>query len=548
MRAKPIAAEALMDLRRRLDTLAARSPERRRMIQETAALYGVSESSLYRALRAQAKPRAMQRVDSGEPRVLPKSQMERYCEIVAAIKLRTANRKGRHLSTAEAIRLLENYGFETPDGFVQAPKGVLKTATVNRYLNQWGYDRTRLLREPPVTHFQARYSNQCWQFDLSPSDLKRLPEPPLWIDPSKGQPTLMLYSVTDDRSGVNYQEYHCVYGEDVETALRFLFRAMAPKTDERLPFQGRPSMLYMDSGPIAKSHLFQQVMRYLDIAIKTHLPKGKDGRRATARAKGKVERAFRTVKDMHETLYHFHQPQTEEEANAWLLNYLVRYNAMPHRSEPHSRLEDWQQNLPPTGLRQMCSWERFCTFAREPLRRKVGSDAQVSVDGVGYEVDSDLAGETVILWFGVFDDELYVEHGEQRYGPYRPTGGPIPLHRYRKFKKSRTQKQADRIEALAETLVLPLSALTDNPSLSKALASFQPPTELFHDPDPFQELAFPTALAAKRAIADFLAMPLARLPQQQLEALNALLSETLTKQAVFDYVRHHIQPHLRGES
>jgi hypothetical protein len=50
----------------------------------------------------------------------------------------------------------------------------------------------------------------------------------------------MLFSVVDDRSGVAYQEYHCVYGEDAESALRFLFNAMAPKADPTFPFQGRP--------------------------------------------------------------------------------------------------------------------------------------------------------------------------------------------------------------------------------------------------------------------------------------------------------------------
>ena len=53
----------------------------------------------------------------------------------------------------------------------------------------------------------------------------------------------MLYSVVDDRSGVAYQEYRCVYGEDVEAGLRFLFNAMAPKPDEsRLIMQGIPAM------------------------------------------------------------------------------------------------------------------------------------------------------------------------------------------------------------------------------------------------------------------------------------------------------------------
>jgi hypothetical protein len=103
-------------------------------------------------------------------------------------------------------------------------------------------------------------------------------------------------------------------------------------------------------------------MGYLDIDVRAHLPQGKDGRRATARSKGKVERPFRTVKEMHETLYHFHEPKDEEEANAWLRNFLVRYNGLQHRSEPHSRMEDWIENLPSSGVRAVCSWERFCTF------------------------------------------------------------------------------------------------------------------------------------------------------------------------------------------
>jgi hypothetical protein len=79
------------------------------------------------------------------------------------------------------------------------------------------------------------------------------------------------------------------------------------------------------------------------------------------------------------------------------------------RSEPHSRLDDWLQHLPPSGVRAICNWERFCTFAREPERGKVCIDARVSVAGVYYEVDPDLAGETVVLWWGLFDNEPYVE-------------------------------------------------------------------------------------------------------------------------------------------
>lgn len=52
-----------------------------------------------------------------------------------------------------------------------------------------------------------------------------------------------------------------------------------------------------------------------------------------------------------------------------------------------------------TGMDRRCSWERFCTFAPEPEQRKVGIDARVSIEGICYEVDADLAGEEVVLWW-----------------------------------------------------------------------------------------------------------------------------------------------------
>jgi hypothetical protein len=58
----------------------------------------------------------------------------------------------------------------------------------------------------------------------------------------------------------------------------------------------------------------------------------------------------------------------------------------------------------------------FVPLRLEPEKRKVGLDTRISVDGVAYEVEPDLAGEKVILWWGLFDNELYVEHQDSRYG------------------------------------------------------------------------------------------------------------------------------------
>jgi len=539
-RHSPIPADSLLALRQRLDLLPPKSAERVAQVASVAELYGVSTDTVYRLLRGLHKPKVAQRTDCGQSRVLPKAELERYCELVAALKLRTTNKKGRHLSTARAIELLEDYGVETTMGLVRVPEGVLRKATVNAYLSRLGLDQARLTRQPPAVRFQAEHSNDCWQFDLSPSDLKHV-EAPLWFEAGRGEPTLMLFSVVDDRSGVAYQEYRCVYGEDAESALRFLFNAMAPKPDSEFLLQGRPLSIYMDSGPIGKSRVFQNMMGSLGIEVLNHVPAGKDGRRVTARAKGKVERPFRTVKDAHETLYHFHKPRNEAEANLWLQRYLLTYNRQQHRSEPHSRLDDWLANLPAEGIREMCAWEQFCRFAREPERRKVDIDARVSVGGTAYEVDPNLAGETVLLLWGLFDNDLYVEYGGERTGPYYPVSGPIPLNRYRSFKRTRADERADRLHLLAAQIGLPIAALSGETDVR--LAGPTTPVEL-----PRQafnanadEYRYPTAIAAKLAIADEIGKPLAKLGVDDRAFIDGVLAETLTRSVVLARVREHFR-------
>jgi hypothetical protein len=544
-----IPVDSLLQLRQRLDRLPPKSPERAVQVAAVAQLYGVSSTTVYRALHTFQRPHAAQRVDRGKPRILPVAELERYCELIAALKLRTRNKQGRHLSTRRAIELLEHYGVETPQGLVRVPSGVLRKTTVDVYLRRWHLDQPRLIRQPPAVRFQAEFSNACWQFDLSPSDLKQV-EAPLWLDPGRGAPTLMLFSVVDDRSGVGYQEYRCVYGEDAESALRFLFNAMAPKPSmPDFPFQGIPEMLYMDCGPVSKSRVFHNVMDALGIDYQTHMPAGKDGRRVTARAKGKVERPFRTVKDMHETLYHFHRPQNEAEANLWLQRYLLNYNRQPHRSEPHSRLDDWLTHLPPEGFREMCSWEQFCRFAREPQRRKVGPDARVSVNGTVYEVDPGLAGETVLLLWGLFDTELYVEYERVRSGPYAPVSGPIPLNRYRAFKKTADDEKADRIRQLAGQLGLPIAALTGESDIHLAEPA-RSADDLPRQPFPTEALEerYPNRITAKLAIADEIALPLVKLAPDDRAFIDQLLAETLVRPVILARVREYFRnPKTRGD-
>ena len=162
---------------RKAGGLAGTSPERRAFIEGCADLHGVFAATVYRALRDQFRPRSLHRRDRGSPRRVTRREMERFCELIAAMKLRTTNLKGRHLSTGRAIELLVEPGIETPDGLVQVQRGLLTRSTVNRYLRAWGMDGTRLAQPSPAVRFQAEHSNDCWQFDLSPSDLKQVPAP-----------------------------------------------------------------------------------------------------------------------------------------------------------------------------------------------------------------------------------------------------------------------------------------------------------------------------------------------------------------------------------
>lgn len=540
---KRIPVETLIILQNHLDALPSRHARRRELVEETAHLYDVSVATVHRALRQHAQPRSIHRTDYNAPRVISQAEMKRYCELIAALKLRTENKNQKHhLSTRECIRLLVEHGVETAEGLVQVPAGLLKRSTVERYLKRWGYDRRTIHIEPVAVRFQAVNSNDCWQFDFSPSDLKRLKDEKAL--PGVPEPTLMLASVVDDRSGMCYQEYFSVQGEDTQTALRFLFNAMAPKTQPDCPLQGIPALLYLDNGPAAKSKLFQRVMAHLGIEVRTHMPKNSDGRRKTARAKGKVERPFLTVKSTLETLYHFHAPETLAEANEWLRQYLQRYNAMPHRSESHSRVEDWVKNLPPEGFRAMCSWERFCTFAREPEQRKAAIDACVNANGVRYQLAPEMAGEEVTLLWGLFDNELYVEFNGEKQGPFYPSEGPIPLNTFRKSKKTSAEKRADRVGELAKQISIPRAALAgEKESLRTLLEESQvvrlelPPSLPFQDANALEPTQFKNKIEAKTAIATFLCCPLARLLPAQMEEINRIVDASLDKKIVMAQVK-----------
>jgi hypothetical protein len=147
----------------------------------------------------------------------------------------------------------------------------------------------------------------------------------------------------------------------------------------------------------------------------------------------------------------------------------------------------------------------------------------------------------VILWWGVFDNELYVEFNDKKFGPFSPAGGPIPLNKYRTHKKTQYERRAERVEVLAGKLELSRAAVLGDNQVEVLPAMSSNDKVPFVDPDPFQEFTFTSLVMAKHAIADYLGIPLAKLSAEQNGSIEGLLGQTMNKREIMAWVRQHLK-------
>jgi hypothetical protein len=531
-----IPIDQLVILYHEMERYSSRDSMRKELVLNMASSFGVSESTVRRALKSCGYTEEMPRTDYKSSRKAGDTEIRYYCELIAALQHGTTNKKGHHLSVSRAIDILENYGILVDDTLIKAPAGLLKKSTVYRYFQIFRLRPADLDVEPVVRHFEASFSNELWQFDFSESDQKVLKFPPGKLGDGK----LRIISIIDDRSGAVYQEYLYTSGEDVLSALHFLFRAMSKKNGS-FP-HGIPVNIYMDNGSVAKSRIFKRAAELLGINVITHMPKGSDGRRTTARSKGKVERFFQNTKNSLESIYHYQPPENLSEANLWLKSYIGFYNRDMHRRENLTRMEVWKNNLPAEGIREMCSWDKFCEIVREPQTREVGTDACINLNGIKYQLDSDLAGESVKLLIGVFDETIHAELNGRKYGPFFPYNGPIPFGEYKKHKKTEKEKQSDRIDALSKKISIPKEVLLGKKrSIRELLKESEILADIknivFQSSDINPMNSFTDRIDAKLAIAKFLGKPLSYLSEDKTKLIECILDETLNKNSVLEKVK-----------
>ena len=68
----------------------------------------------------------------------------------------------------------------------------------------------------------------------------------------------------------------------------------------------------------------------------------------------------------------------------------------------------------------------------------------------------------------------------------------------------------------------------------------------FGDPDPFQEFCYPSPIEAKKAISEYLGLPLAKLDPAHLVKIDEILSATHKKKEVIEAVKSMFRSSSKG--
>jgi len=198
---------------------------------------------------------------------------------------------------------------------------------------------------------------------------------------------------------VKRKTYLIAFIDDATRVIPHAAFALAENTRSFLPVlklaiekRGLPQRLYVDNGANYRSRHLALVCAKLGIALihaRPYRPQGK----------GKIERWFKTVRAQLLTRLSAEDTASLEALNRRLAVWLEgEYHHSPHRGlDDATPLEQWAQTgagvrFPEPGL------ELADVFLFE-AERKVQKDRTVSLNGVVYEVDAALVGETVTLRF-----------------------------------------------------------------------------------------------------------------------------------------------------
>ena len=303
------------------------------------------------------KPRA----DRGQPRSLPAEAVDVLLEI-------------KEGNPALSVQLVIREARKRPAVPAELP---LPTSTVHRLLARHG-----LMAKPTGEdsdadrrRFAFQQAGELWMSDV-------MHGPSVLVGDRTKRKTYLIAFIDDATRVIPY----CAF------ALAENTRAFLPVLKQALLRRGLPQRLYVDNGAHYRSQHLALVCAKLGIALihaRPYRPQGK----------GKIERWFKTVRGQLLTRLRAEDTRSLEAINRCLWAWVEgEYHHAPHRGLGSvTPLEQWAQTgeavrfpEPNLDLDELFLFE---------AQRKVQKDRTVSLNGVVYEVDAALIGETVTLRF-----------------------------------------------------------------------------------------------------------------------------------------------------
>jgi putative transposase len=284
----------------------------------------------------------------------------------------------------------------------------LAPATVHRLLARNGLmDKRRGL---PTTKDRRRFAfekaGELWMSDV-------MHGPTVMVDGRKRK-TYLLALLDDATRVVPYAAF--ALSENTAAFLSVLKQALLRR--------GVPTRLYVDNGAAYRSHHLYLVCAKLGISLIHARP-------YQPQAKGKQERWFRTVRMQLLSILAAADTASLSALNRRLWAWVEgEYHHNPHRGlDGMTPLDRWTMSAGSIRLVEPgCDIDELFLFEQ---KRKVQRDRTLSLNGVVYEVDASVVGETVTL----------------RFDPTR-RGAPVDV-----YFKGRKVEQAKRVDLYANCFV-----------------------------------------------------------------------------------------------
>lgn len=293
------------------------------------------------------------RVDRGHSRRLSPDDQDHILEL---------RKKSLHMPVSVFYEQLIEQG--------EITKKEVSYSTINRLLKKHNLVGKKLAAIPERKRFAHDQVNVLWQADLSHG-----PYVPI---NGKRKKTFLIAYIDDCSRLVPFAQF---FPSEKFDGLRIV-------TKEALLRRGKPTIIYADNGKIYRSETLQYACAKLGITLAHTMP-------YDPRAKGKIERFFKTVQTRFYPLLQADPAQSLEELNErfwrWLEeDYHRRIHASLDGKTPH---EVFQSQLEHVQFIEDTSILDTIFLKRE--QRKVKADGTITLNKQLYEVPPRFVGQTV---------------------------------------------------------------------------------------------------------------------------------------------------------